>query len=85
MTDAPPSPETPLLYLENVAKVVDVDADTVLLCDPKVETFSRRAGLARDAGKRWGCIVCKVLDWAALKFFGQKDHCTAAVQAGEVE
>lgn len=73
------------LYAENLAKVADIDANTVVLCDPKVETFSRRAGLARDAGKRWGCIVCKVLDWAWLHVTGVRDHCTNAVKAGEAQ
>lgn len=27
------------------------------------ETISSRAGRARDEGKRWGCILCRLLDW----------------------
>lgn len=71
--------------LEELGKLADVDANVVVGCDPKVETFSRRAGLARDAGKRWGCIVCAVLDWVWLKIVGVRDHCTNSVKAGEVE
>lgn len=27
------------------------------------ETVSSRAARARDEGRRWGCVLCKVLDW----------------------
>ncbi|MBR1173910.1 hypothetical protein JQ617_08090 [Bradyrhizobium sp. KB893862 SZCCT0404] len=27
------------------------------------ETISFRSANARDDGKRWGCVLCKVLDW----------------------
>lgn len=27
------------------------------------ETISSRAARARDRGKRWGCVLCGVLDW----------------------
>lgn len=36
------------------------------------ETISSRAGKARDANKKWGCILCKVLD------FIEKNHCDLA-------
>lgn len=26
------------------------------------ETISSRAAFARDAGKRWGCVLCRLLD-----------------------
>lgn len=27
------------------------------------KTISHRANLARREGRRWGCLLCKVLDW----------------------
>lgn len=33
------------------------------------ETISSRADRAREQGKQWGCILCRVLDWL------EKDHC----------
>lgn len=32
-------------------------------------TISTRAAIARQEGRRWGCVVCRVLDFFA------KDHC----------
>uniref|UniRef100_E6VL50 Uncharacterized protein n=1 Tax=Rhodopseudomonas palustris (strain DX-1) TaxID=652103 RepID=E6VL50_RHOPX len=37
------------------------------------ETVSYRSATARDEGKRWGCVLCKVLD--AI----DRDHCTKAL------
>lgn len=33
------------------------------------ETISSRAAFARDAGKRWGCVLCRLLDSI------DPDHC----------
>lgn len=33
------------------------------------ETISSRADRARDEGRLWGCVLCRLLDWV------QKDHC----------
>jgi len=33
------------------------------------ETISSRAARARDEKRRWGCVLCKVLDWL------DHDHC----------
>lgn len=33
------------------------------------ETVSSRAARARDRGRRWGCVLCGVLDWL------DPDHC----------
>ena len=35
-------------------------------------TISKRAYLAMQSGKRWGCVLCKLLDSI------QKDHCENA-------
>jgi hypothetical protein len=69
----------PWQWIKNLFKVEDVALDTVVLCDPKVETFSRRAAQARADGKRWGCVVCAVLDWFVV------NHCADALKAGEIE
>lgn len=34
------------------------------------ETISSRADKAREQQKRWGCVLCKLLDYI------EKDHCT---------
>ena len=36
------------------------------------ETVSSRAALARDQGKRWGCVLCGLLDRI------EQDHCNRA-------
>ncbi|RDI99515.1 hypothetical protein DVT68_01250 [Dyella solisilvae] len=36
-------------------------------------TISARAARARNAGRRWGCVLCKILNWF------QKDHCDKAL------
>lgn len=33
------------------------------------ETISSRANRARSERRRWGCILCRVLDWI------ERDHC----------
>lgn len=33
------------------------------------ETISSRANRARGEGRRWGCVLCRLLDWLA------PDHC----------
>jgi hypothetical protein len=38
------------------------------------ETLSTRAAIARRSGKRWGCVLCKVLDWI------DTNHCHRALR-----
>jgi hypothetical protein len=33
------------------------------------ETISSRANRARAEGRRWACVLCRILDWI------KKDHC----------
>lgn len=47
---------------------LDVAANAVLN-DDTIQTISKRAALARNSGKRWGCVLCKLLDKA------DKNHC----------
>lgn len=37
------------------------------------ETVSERAAKARNAGRRWGCVLCRMLDWI------QWGHCDNAL------
>lgn len=69
---------SPQRWALNALKTADVAVNVVVLCDSRVQTLSRRAGLARNAGKRWGCVLCRVLERFAAK------HCDRAVAAGEV-
>ncbi len=39
------------------------------------ETISSRANRARLEGRRWGCVLCRILDWF------QKDHCSKSAGA----
>lgn len=65
---------TPLKYLQNLALWLDEGANAVLGHNAH-ETISERAALARHNGKRWGCILCRILDWIS------KGHCDGAYQA----
>lgn len=38
------------------------------------ETISSRAGKARLKGRRWGCVLCKWLDWF------DPDHCATNIE-----
>jgi hypothetical protein len=39
------------------------------------QTMSQRAGLARRAGKRWGCVLCRLLH------VFNRDHCEESLRA----
>lgn len=39
-----------------------------------LETVSSRAGRARAEGRRWGCILCGLLDWI------DKHHCERFIE-----
>jgi hypothetical protein len=49
-------------YFLNYAVLLDEAANTVLGGSPN-ETISERAAKARNAGRKWGCVLCKVLNW----------------------
>jgi len=38
------------------------------------ETISSRAGRAQIEGKRWACILCRVLGWF------ERDHCRRSIE-----
>lgn len=41
------------------------------------ETISSRAGKAARKGERWGCVLCKLLDWF------EPNHCESNIEADE--
>lgn len=49
-------------YLLNILKWLDTGANVILLFGASNETISERAAKARNAGRRWGCILCRLLD-----------------------
>lgn len=57
-----------LRWIQNVALGIDETVNAVTGGDGE-ETISSRAAKAQVAGKKWGCVLCKILD------LFQKDHC----------
>lgn len=49
-------------YLLNILKWLDTGANVILLFGASNETISERAAKARNAGRRWGCILCRLLN-----------------------
>lgn len=41
------------------------------------ETISSRAGKAARKGKRWGCVLCRLLDWF------ESNHCESSIEMDE--
>lgn len=41
------------------------------------ETVSSRAGKAAQSGRRWGCVLCRMLDWF------DPGHCTRNIEPDE--
>lgn len=58
----------------NIAYEVDVMSN-VGANGERNTTISARAARARDAGRKWGCVLCKILN----RF--QKNHCDIALKA----
>ena len=51
-----------LRYLLNWLILLDQAGNTLAGGSPN-ETISERAAKARNEGKEWGCVLCKVLNW----------------------
>lgn len=49
-------------YLLNILKWLDIGANVIFLLGASNETVSERAAKARNAGRRWGCVLCGLLD-----------------------
>ncbi len=63
-------------YLFNQLVALDQSVNTLFGGAPD-ETISSRAGKAMNAGKKWGCVLCKFLD------FFDKDHCLKNIENDE--
>lgn len=59
-------------YLLNWLILLDEAGNTLFGGSPN-ETISERAAKARNAGRRWGCVLCKFLGWIS------KGHCDNAL------
>lgn len=62
-------------YLLNILIVLDIAVNALVLLGSPYETISSRAGKAQLKQQRWGCVLCRVLDWL------QKGHCKTAMAA----
>lgn len=61
-------------YFWNILIAIDQLANALLLGDP-TETISSRADKAAVEGKRWGCVLCKLLNYV------QHGHCEKSLEA----
>jgi hypothetical protein len=75
---------TPLRYVLNLLKLASVVFNVVFLFSSRVETLSRRAGVARNEGRRWGCVLCAIVNPIFRVLVGQDDHCGDSVRAGHI-
>lgn len=67
-------------YVQRLLIALDELGNTALDGDP-TETISSRVGRNALEGKRWALILEKPINWLALTFFGQADHCRASYAA----
>lgn len=51
-----------LRYAMNILILLDQALNTLAAGSPN-ETISERAAKARNKGKRWGCVLCRFLNW----------------------
>ena len=65
-------------YGRRVAVAID-QLFNALLNGDEDETISSRAAKARSKGKRWGCVLCRFLDWL------DPNHCTNSIEPDEGE
>lgn len=63
-------------YFLRILISIDQLANTILGGNED-ETISSRAAKAKLQGKRWGCVLCKLLD----KF--DKNHCDKSIELDE--
>lgn len=60
----------------NVLIGIDQTINAAFAGDPD-ETISSRAGKEARSGKRWACVLCRLLD------FFEKDHCELSIEDDE--
>ena len=63
-------------YLWNLLVSLDQFINTALGGFPD-ETISSRAAKSRKRGKRWACILCRILDWI------DPGHCEKNIEPDE--
>lgn len=63
-------------WLRNVLVALDETGNAMMGGDPE-ETISSRAAKARNAGRRWGCLLCRLLDKL------DPGHCDKFIQPNE--
>ena len=66
------------LYLWRNLIAIDQLFNTVLGGYPD-ETISSRAAKAKRKGKRWGCVLCRMLHWV------DPNHCEDSIELDEGE
>lgn len=49
-------------YLLNILKWLDTGVNVIFLFGASNETISERAAKARNAGREWGCVLCRFLN-----------------------
>jgi len=49
-------------YLLNILKWLDIGVNVIFLFGASNETISERSAKARNAGLKWGCVLCGLLD-----------------------
>jgi len=57
-------------YIVRLGEAIDALLNVVLLNGNVGETISLHAALAQQAGERWGCILCRVLNAVV-----ERHHC----------
>ena len=62
----------PKEWILNILLSIDQFGNAILRGDPD-ETISSRAAKSRARGKKWGCYLCKLLDYL------DKNHCSNAI------
>ena len=60
----------------NILIAIDQLGNAIFAGDPQ-ETISSRAGKARNEDKKWGKVLCPVLDWL------DPDHCASSIDVTE--
>ena len=61
-------------YLLNILIIIDEAFNALIFLGDPEETISSRAAKAKNAGKAWGCVLCKFLD------LFQKGHCDQSLE-----
>jgi hypothetical protein len=61
----------------NILRWIDIGVNVWFLMGSFDETISERAARARNGGKRWGCVLCRVLDRVLSP--KKRDHCDTSL------